>query len=114
MVVSLAILVDPSRIRRIGQKMIEDEALLFTSGILSLVLGLVLVLAHNYWAWNWQGAITVFGWIAIMAGALRLIFPMPTKMIGTGMIENPILITFSASCMGLLGLFLSYQGYFSG
>jgi uncharacterized membrane protein len=60
-------------------KMIDDytknTSLLFFGGILNLIIGLLLVLTHNHWAWEWYAIITLFGWAALIKGLTLIIFP---------------------------------------
>ncbi len=60
-------------------KMIEDfersPGLTYLAGILTLILGMLLVHSHNIWVRNWTVLITVIGWGALLKGILLLAFP---------------------------------------
>jgi len=111
LVLGLSITLAPNRIRKIGQEFMDSDALIFTSGILALVAGLAIVLNHNIWRFDWQGVITLIGWIATLAGISRLIAGNMMKPIGTAMLDRPILIRIPGLFMVLLGGWLAYVGF---
>ncbi|MCB1368030.1 MAG: hypothetical protein KDK00_09720 [Rhodobacteraceae bacterium] len=110
-VAGLAILIRPDGIARAGQEFLHSEALLLTSGLLALVTGLAMVLSHNLWVADWRVLITLFGWIALIAGASRLLLAGPMRRIGASMIANRALFMGPAALMLALGLYLSWQGF---
>ena len=63
----------------IYQAMINDflhsTALVYLSGLLSLLAGLVIVNVHNSWTLGWSVVITVIGWIMLLGGMVRLVLP---------------------------------------
>ena len=45
--------------------------------------GLAIVLTHNIWAADWRVLITLFGWLNVIGGALRLFAPPLLMKTGT-------------------------------
>jgi vacuolar-type H+-ATPase subunit I/STV1 len=80
-------------------------------GMFALLAGLAIVNAHNLWVSDWRAIITILGWLAIVRGALSLLFP--NKMYGIG---DAILASRSGPMIGaaiviVLGGILSWMGY---
>lgn len=73
-IVSLALLVNRKNIDLIYSLYKTKEAILAT-GAIDVALGTALVITQHVWEWNWQGAITVVGWLLLIRGAARLAFP---------------------------------------
>ena len=92
--------------------LIHDRPLLLILGIITLIAGLALVLAHNHWS---GGAlpviITVIGWITLIRGVVLLVVPQDVlaSFFETIDIEKhfyvPPGITF------VLGSYLTYMGF---
>jgi hypothetical protein len=65
-----------------GEQYLASYALIYLSGLLALTFGIAIVLAHNVWTANWRVIITLFGWLAIIGGASRIVFPQFIQRIG--------------------------------
>lgn len=53
---------------------LEDQTFRFYPlSLLILVMGLVIVHAHNYWEFKWHVAITLLGWILVIKNAVFLL-----------------------------------------
>ena len=110
-VMGLAGIVNYDRFRKLALEFIESEGLIFLSGVVTLPVGLAIVNTHNVWMAGWPVLITLFGWIAIFAGIVRIILPGPLKPLGRSMIENKTYFLTSCFVWVLLGAYLSYQAY---
>ncbi len=100
-------------IQKAAEDLFQKEALVIISGVMSLILGLLLVIGHNVWEWNWTLAITLLGYLTLLKGLVRLFIPQyADKKFFKKMIhgDNPIYIGFV--CL-ILGLFLTYEGFFN-
>jgi hypothetical protein len=56
-------------------RLAEDRGFTLLSGWIALILGLVTVLLHNAWIADWRVVITIFGWLSLVKGIVRLGFP---------------------------------------
>jgi hypothetical protein len=70
-----------------------------------------MVLAHNVWAADWRIVITILGWLALIGGAFRILFPQEVTRIGTRMIANPNTMLIGGVVTLVLGAILSFYGY---
>ncbi|HAK53772.1 MAG TPA: hypothetical protein DCM54_17980 [Gammaproteobacteria bacterium] len=49
-------------------EMTDDKAFVISTGYITLLLGLVTVIAHNVWVADWRVIITVLGWTTLIKG----------------------------------------------
>ncbi len=93
------------------EQLAQNYGLIFLSGILSLLAGIAIVRVHNVWSGGWRVIVTVFGWLAIAGGLVRMWAPQ---------LAAPIADTFAGNTTGFLiggivvlalGAFLSYKAY---
>ena len=108
-VVYFALLIKEKHLKKLFQFM-ETEDNLFSWGLVSFVIGISTVLAHNIWVKNWQVAITILGWVALIKGLSLLFIPEVLKNTVKKM-ENkqwlPVLLI-----VGLfIGLAITYFGF---
>lgn len=108
----LAMLMSPQRARRLGREFVENEGLIFMSGVLTLPVGLAIVIVHNVWVAGWPVIITILGWLSIVAGFARILAFDRIGSIGRAMIDKTAFVAVPAAVMAALGAYLSYQGYF--
>ena len=107
---SLAFLINQRNFNRIMAE-VNNYTFALMSGFLSLVVGLLTVLSHNVWAGGWPVVITVFGWLALIKGILRLTWPelvgkWTNLFRGKRTLMNVILLV-----MVVLGIYLAYVGF---
>src|SRR5579885_3255115 len=53
----------------------SSKGLLVFSGSISLLAGLAIVIGHPVYEANWRGLITLFGYLLIVKGIMRVAFP---------------------------------------
>lgn len=56
-------------------RLAEDRGFTMLSGYIALLLGLATVILHNVWVADWRVVITLFGWLSLAKGIVRLGFP---------------------------------------
>ena len=95
-----------------AREFVDSTALIYLAGILTLVAGLAITITHNVWVMGWPVVVTIFGWLAIIGGTLRMAFPDLVSKIGTSMLEKHSgLLPVSTALVGLLGAVLTWYGY---
>lgn len=112
--VSASLLMNRDLVPRMVDVIAQDVSLIFIAGIVTLAAGLAIVLSHRTWR-GWPAAVTAFGWLAVVGGAARVLFPLQIAEIAPELVLGmgggvPIL----ALVVGLFGLFLTWQGLFAG
>jgi uncharacterized protein YjeT (DUF2065 family) len=83
-------------------------------GMYYLPTGLVILLGHNLWVWDWPVFVTIFGWGMTIKATIYLIFPaVPNRMIGNA---DRWQVAFSAFrvvgiVMSVLGAVLTWHAF---
>ncbi len=90
---------------------IHDHILIYLGGVIALSIGLAIVVLHNDWRWRWPLIITVFGWVAVVGGIVRIVAPQLVEQFAGQMIAQPNFFNVEGSIALLLGVLLSYFGY---
>jgi hypothetical protein len=94
-----------------AREFIRSRSLVYLAGACALTGGLAIVLTHNVWSADWRVIVTVIGWMATIAGTLRLLLPDMVRRVGGDMFvsETPVFVT--GVIWAVIGLLLCYSGY---
>ena len=107
----LAMLVNPAVLHAMAEEFLRSYALIFLSGLLTLVAGLAIVNVHNSWTRDWRVIITVLGWLSVIGGVLRIVLPQAVASIGMTFFSQRFTPIVAGLVMLALGGFLSFKGY---
>ncbi len=110
-VLAIGLLVRQDSWRAMASDFISSRPLVFLTGFLTLLGGLALVNTHNVWEPGWPLIITIFGWLAVIGGTARMLFPETVMGMGKKMLDSKAYLTGGGVVEGLLGLWLCYVGY---
>jgi len=111
LVSGFSMLVNKNTMRTVFEDFLDSPGLIFVAGFLALMLGLAVIIFHNHWVAGWPVIITIYGWMSLFAGVLRMAFSPLVKRMGTAMMQREALMTIAAIFNVLLGAFLTYQGF---
>lgn len=104
--------------RSFADSVLSHPVLLFITGFIGVVLGLLMIQVHNIWVLDWRVIITFFAWWLFLSGALRVLFPeFIMNTFHSFFKASPDLIYFIGAIFCLVGAFLTYMGltpYFHG
>ena len=56
-------------------EMTDDNVFVISTGYISFLMGLAVVVLHNHWVANWILAVTILGWSTMIKGILKIGFP---------------------------------------
>ncbi|MGY8691251.1 MAG: hypothetical protein ACKVHP_26360, partial [Verrucomicrobiales bacterium] len=76
---------------RLLDAMIESMAepsYLLSSGLMTLIIGVAIVVGHNIWDGSWRVVITVVGYLSLVKGFVILVWPEAMVKIVNGMVES--------------------------
>jgi len=90
---------------------LDSTALIMLSGFLALVMGLAIINAHNIWVADWPVIITVFGWLSMVGGIVRITMPDVVRAIAQRMLAMTQFIAVEGVLLVALGGWLSFVGY---
>jgi len=113
LVIAAGLLLRQSSWRPMASDFLANRALVYLTGFLALLGGLAIVNTHNVWVANWPVVITILGWLAVIGGIFRMLWPERVIGIGERMLGNKSAVTAAGVIEGLLGLWLTYAGYFA-
>ena len=110
-VAGLTGLLNAKAMTEMAREFIASRPLLFIGGLLALLMGLAIVNTHNLWVADWPVIITLFGWLAILGGIIRIAIPDTARSIGEKMLKSEIALRVSGALQVILGLYLMVVGY---
>jgi len=111
LVIAAAMLINQDNMRDMAADFLEHRGLIFLAGILTLLAGLAIVLSHNVWVAGWPVIITILGWLSVIGGVFRVVFPDSVRSIGESMLEKKGIFTVSGIVQAVIGAWLCYVGY---
>jgi len=97
--------------RAMFERALHDHMFIYLSGVIALTIGLAIVIVHNDWKWHWPLIITMFGWLAVISGIVRMIAPQVVESYGLSLLSSPNFFVIDGGVAMLLGVLLSYFGY---
>ena len=110
-VFSMAMFLNAKRFKDIVIEIDKSPALLFFSGILPLIFGVLLIAGHPIWEADWRGIITLIGWLAFMKGLIRLAAPQIAIRFDGKFIKKRGAFKICSIIVLLLGIYLCYVGF---
>ena len=111
LVIGLAVFTNQRAFRDMAEEFLASRALLFLSGLLFMPVGLAIVLTHNIWAVDGRVMITLFGWLNVIGGALRLFAPAYVMQTGRAMLKRPQFIPVAAAIWVVAGSLFCLFGF---
>lgn len=81
------------------------------AGCAGVGVGVAVLLSHNIWAWNYQGLITLFGWVALIKGVSYLLLPKHAVNLTKSMMKSKAQMQVVLYGSLIIGLYLLYSGF---
>lgn len=91
------------------KKMLDDFTAVLLGGLMSLILGMLILNVHSGWAQDWTSLVTLIGYIALLKGVLLFLAPEWMLRMSKKMVTK--LLPVSMSLAILFGLAFGYFGY---
>ncbi|MFZ2315351.1 MAG: hypothetical protein WAW86_06820 [Gammaproteobacteria bacterium] len=91
--------------------LIGNPALMFVVGFFTLILGVLVVVGHNVWRWDWRVLITIIGWLILLKGASIIFYPQFIDHATALFIQNMTVAYVVGGIDLLLGVVLCYFGF---
>lgn len=112
LIMAIAMLVNGQRFRNMVNE-VSGNALIFFSGIMALIIGILIVVSHNIWVTDWRVIITIIGWLALIKGIVRLLFPEFVMKKVRVFVENNTAYYIITIILLIVGIYLVYAGFTS-
>jgi len=112
MAVGLSMLMNPGIVAALSDDIAASPALMMTSGVIAMLLGLAIVKSHNRWK-GWPLAVTLVGWIAVIGGLLRVAVPDFVISLAreAALVPGEGLAPFAGAAFLAVGAFFTWQGW---
>src|SRR5690242_2595283 len=75
LIMAIMMFAKEKKVKVIVKEMCSDPAMMFLSGCMTLIIGILLVNVHNMWFSDWRILITLIAWITLIKGVIRTLFP---------------------------------------
>lgn len=56
-------------------KYTEEKTITISTGYITFLLGLVTVVLHNLWVYDWRVSVTILGWVTLFKGIEKIMLP---------------------------------------
>ena len=112
-VMGVSLMVNHEAFRLMADQILRNFAMIYISGVITLLGGLSMVNLHNLWVRDWRVAITILGWLCVIGGIVRIVIPQHAATLGAAELTQPGFLITVGLVLGLFGAWLSYMGYFA-
>ena len=109
--VGAALLLNLGSISELLEPLSHNPSLVLIYGIFLFVAGLAIVRFHNHWVKDWSVVVTVFGWLLVGGGLIRILFPLRLAAVAGGFAQSSTAIAAVAVVILAFGAFLSFKAY---
>ena len=106
----VAMFVNRKHLSRILSGFSDNLGLVVFSGFTHLFLGLLVVVAHNIWVWDFRGLVTLIGWVGVIKGSLRILAPTKISRLGEEFAGGNKLVVWGLIWL-VVGFYLTYVGF---
>ena len=110
--IGLGMLVCPRFYKEAINKMIDNEAILFVTGLLVLAAGYLVVAYHDVWTIDRALIITIFGWMALLKGLMMTVIPEQSVSLYKAIKITEKQMAVYGAIVFVIGLVCVYLGYF--
>lgn len=74
LIVGTGMLINP-KIKLMFEDIMNDPPLVYVTDFIGLILGILMITIHNVWEADWRLIITLIGWLMLIRGTVRIVFP---------------------------------------
>jgi len=107
----LGILINPNYYKKELIEMLDNSTMLLYGGLLSIVLGSIIIHYHNTWNSDWTMVITIIGWMALIKGVSLIVYPQFTSFFKENFFHPKNTTRILIPLLLLLGLVFGYFGF---
>ena len=110
-IVSLILLIKPEQFRDYALSFLKNKVQLLPTALFTLILGILMVISHNIWVYEWRVWITLISWLVLVKGVLLLFNPSWFDRFVRSVYENGYLRVFAVIYL-VVGLLFCWKGFF--
>ncbi|MBT6843213.1 MAG: hypothetical protein HOA17_05380 [Candidatus Melainabacteria bacterium] len=111
LIIGLSVLINPKIYKQLIKELSGPSSLLkFVFGFIALVIGILMVTAHNSWNNFAEILVSLYGWISLIKGATLLTMPeIYRKLISK--LHNDQYLNYTGIFYLVLGLYITYSSF---
>ncbi|MGB3864578.1 MAG: hypothetical protein WBA29_02985 [Xanthobacteraceae bacterium] len=109
--VGLAVLFNRRNFTSMAEDFLANRGLMFLGGILVMLAGLAIVLTHNVWTADWRVLVTLFGWLMVIAGVIRIVEPPFLYAGARAFLRHPAMPVVTGIIWLAIGVVFCLPGY---
>jgi len=114
LIVGASLLINHKKLRRVFNDFGNHYSTVFTTGLFTLLLGLLLVLNHNIWEGEmWIIVVTVISWLTLLKGVTIVLLPIDSFKKVMQVVNNENVYRIASVVSIVVGLYLTYVGFTS-
>ena len=88
----------------------KSPSMIYLSGFLFLMPGILITVSHQVWTLDWRVIITILGWLILVKGIMRILFPDIVKnLIEKKKSDKRFLLAEVVTF--IVSIYLIYQGF---
>lgn len=110
-IISMAMLINMHQFASHVNNLITDAPLMFVTGFFTLIFGIIMVVSHNVWQWNWRVMVTIVAWVVLFKGLYLIFYPQLINKMTILFIQNASFSYTATAIDFVLGLLFSYFGF---
>jgi hypothetical protein len=109
---AVSLLANLDKSQTLIEELSRSPAVIIIAGYAAFVPGLAIVYFHNRWTAGWPVLVTVMGWLSLVAGFLRMVFPTQLAALTAKIAPSAAAVFPVVAVLFLaIGLFLSVKAY---
>ena len=113
LIIGAVVVVRYDALVRMMPAILDDEALAFVIGIFTLIVGVILFAAHHHWSSAAAVAVSLIGLLTMLRGLLLMLAPRLVGDLADQMLAFAGFAWIAGGVAILLGLWLSWAGWFA-
>ena len=98
-------------LRPLFQAFADNRPLTYLASVFVLILGLLLVVAHNVWVAGWPVIVTLLSWLVLIKAVAYLLLPQEAVARAVTAFDRPAWFILGGAVTAGLGLFLAGKGF---
>lgn len=111
MLVAIGFLYNQDHYAKMVEHFLKNAELYYFSGVMALLVGLFIVINHNIWIADWRVIITVIGWLSVLKGVIRIVFPTYGAKYANAFTDSSLSLNIGAVIILIFGAILCFQGF---
>ena len=104
LVVGLSLFTNPY-VSTVMSDLVNNQGLLWVTRLVTFVMGTVMLALYNTWSKSWRVLVTIIGWLAVIKGAVLMLFPQVMTLY-VNFLSNTTLTLSGIYAIVLGGVFL--------